>query len=74
MQLLGSNWTTNDVDILVSGRENISSLASMLADQDGFSNIGISVHSANQYGYGGSTITHGLGPTTSCPSIPRKRT
>ncbi|EQL33235.1 hypothetical protein BDDG_11928 [Blastomyces dermatitidis ATCC 18188] len=40
MQLLGSNRTTNDVDILVSAKENISTLISVLADQPGFSNIG----------------------------------
>ncbi|KLJ06647.1 hypothetical protein EMPG_17859 [Blastomyces silverae] len=40
LQLLGSTRGTNDVDILVSPREDISSLLSLLTDQHGFSNIG----------------------------------
>ncbi|PGH08581.1 hypothetical protein GX51_01100 [Blastomyces parvus] len=40
LQLLGSTRVTNDVDILVSPQEDISSLVSLLSDEDGFSNIG----------------------------------
>ncbi|OAX78741.1 hypothetical protein ACJ72_06951 [Emergomyces africanus] len=40
MQLFDSTRTTNDVDILVSAKENVSSLVSLLADQHGFSNTG----------------------------------
>ncbi|EGC48050.1 conserved hypothetical protein [Histoplasma capsulatum var. duboisii H88] len=52
MQLLGSNRTTNDVDILVSTKENISSLVSLLAGQQGFSNIGGELHFGD-----GETVT-----------------